>query len=169
MAEPQGFDREVNVRVVRRFSVFVLGLMVVAMALIWGVTSFLKKELPKQDPAPPPLEAARETPLPPEPRLQAAPPKDMQEFRTRENAVLNGYAWVDKEKGKAQIPIDRAIDIAVEKGLPVRYGPTPAETPGVRGKDGGGAPSFEGKSPGERLPVKYGNPTPAAPATGRAK
>ncbi len=135
MAEPQGVDREINVRVVRRFSVFVLGLMVVAMALIWGVTSLLKKELPKQDPAPPPLEAARENPLPPGPRLQPAPPKDMQEFRARENAVLNGYAWVDKEKGEAQVPIDRAMDIVAEKGLP----------------------------------VKEGNPTPAAPAPGSAK
>ncbi len=135
MAEPQGIDREINVRVIRRFAIFVLGLIAVAMLLIWGVAGLVKKELPKQDPAPPPLEAARENPLPPGPRLQAAPPKDMQEFRARENAVLNGYAWVDKEKGEAQIPIDRAMDIVAEKGLP----------------------------------VKEGNPTPAAPAKGSAK
>ncbi len=135
MAEPQGIDREINVRVVRRFAVFVLGLIAAAIALIWVVAGLAKKELPKQDPAPPPLEAARENPLPPGPRLQPAPPKDMQEFRERENAVLNGYAWVDKEKGEAQIPIDRAIDLVVAKGLP----------------------------------VKEGNPSPAAPATGDAK
>ncbi len=135
MAEPKAFDREINVRTVRRFALFVLGLIAFSMALIWGVAGLVKKELPKEDPAPPPLEAARENPLPPEPRLQSSPPKDMQEFRSREDAVLKGYAWVDRAKGEAQIPIDRAIDIAAQNGLP----------------------------------VKYGNPTPAAPATGSAK
>ncbi len=127
MAEPPHIDREIDARTVRRFALFVLGLIGVAILLIWGVGSLVKKELPKQDPAPPPLEAARENPLPPEPRLQQAPPKDMQEFRAREDAVLKGYAWVDKEKGEAQIPIDRAIDLVVAKGLPVKEGnPTPA-------------------------------------------
>jgi hypothetical protein len=150
MAEPEGFDRDISYAGVKRFTLFVLGLMVVCMALMWGLTSLMKKELPKQDPAPPPLPAARENPLPPEPRLQPSPPKDLKTLRDREDAVLTGYAWVDKAKGEAQIPIDRAIEIAAEKGLPVRYGPKAADAQGVRGNEGGGAPSFEGKSPGER-------------------
>ena len=125
MVEPKGFDREINVKAVRRFSIFVLGLMVVCMALMWGVAILLKKELPKQDPPVPPLAEARENPLPPEPRLQPAPPKDLQALRQREDAVLSAYAWVDRAKGEAQVPIDRAIEIAAERGLPVRYGAAP--------------------------------------------
>jgi hypothetical protein len=130
MVEPKGFDREINYKAVRRFSIFVLGLMVVCMALMWGVASLLKKELPKQDPPAPPLAEARENPLPPEPRLQPSPPKDLQALRQREDAVLSGYAWVDRAKGEAQVPVDRAIEIVSESGLPVKYGnpapPTPA-------------------------------------------
>jgi len=130
MAEKKGFDSEINVPLVKRFSLFVLGLMFVCMALMWGVASLVKKELPKQDPPAPPLAEARENPLPPEPRLQPSPPKDLLALRQREDAVLSGYAWVDRAKGEAQVPIDRAIDIVSEKGLPVRYGSTPAASAG---------------------------------------
>ena len=33
---------------------------------------------------------------------------------------LNSYGWVDQNAGVAHIPIDRAMDLVVERGLPVR-------------------------------------------------
>ena len=33
---------------------------------------------------------------------------------------LNSYGWVDQSAGVAHIPIDRAMDLVVERGLPVR-------------------------------------------------
>jgi hypothetical protein len=30
--------------------------------------------------------------------------------------------WIDPEKGVVRIPIDRAMDLLVERGLPVRAG-----------------------------------------------
>jgi hypothetical protein len=32
---------------------------------------------------------------------------------------LNSYGWVDQSAGVAHIPIDRAMDLIVEHGLPV--------------------------------------------------
>ncbi|MFI5181956.1 MAG: hypothetical protein ACHQPI_11230 [Thermoanaerobaculia bacterium] len=144
---PEGrVDREINVPAVRRFALFVIGLMAFTLVLIWGITRLVKQELVKQDPAPPPLEAARENPLPPEPRLEGPPGPLLQALRTREDAVLTTWGWADKAKGIAVIPIDRAVEIAAEKGLPIRYGPTPADAQGVRGTP-------EGKSPGKRNPA----------------
>ena len=40
-------------------------------------------------------------------------------MRAREDAVLTTYGWVDRNTGVARIPIERAMDLLVERGLPV--------------------------------------------------
>ena len=57
---------------------------------------------------------------PPEPRLQTAPIDDIHALRERESAVLDSYGWVNREQGVVRIPIERAIDLLVERGLPTR-------------------------------------------------
>jgi hypothetical protein len=49
--------------------------------------------------------------VPPPPRLQADPATDLAAERAREQAQLDGYAWVDRDAGIARIPVDRAMDI----------------------------------------------------------
>lgn len=71
-----------------------------------------------------PLAALEGRRLPPAPRLQVNPVRDMAELRRAEDRVLNGYAWVDEAAGIARIPIDRAMAIVAEKGLPPAA-PTP--------------------------------------------
>lgn len=61
-------------------------------------------------------------PQPPEPRLQSSPPFDWKRFLAEEQAELNSYSWVDRERGVVGIPIDRSIELLVERGLPVRTG-----------------------------------------------
>jgi len=58
--------------------------------------------------------------LPPEPRVEVRPWEQIRELRTREEQTLDSYGWVDREKGIVRIPIDRAIDLTMERGLPVR-------------------------------------------------
>jgi hypothetical protein len=62
--------------------------------------------------------------LPPEPRLQVSAPQDLEQYKAAQGETLNSYAWVDQNAGVVRIPIDRAMDILVQKGLPVR-GATP--------------------------------------------
>ena len=50
-----------------------------------------------------------ESELPPLPRLQTNPLRDLQAVRTVEDSHLEHYAWIDRERGIAQIPIDRAM------------------------------------------------------------
>jgi hypothetical protein len=41
-----------------------------------------------------------------------------QKLRAEEDAVLTSYAWVDKPGGFVRIPVDRAMELLVERGLP---------------------------------------------------
>jgi hypothetical protein len=56
----------------------------------------------------------------PAPRLQVHPAEDLVDYQAREKEQLASYGWVDREKGVVRIPIDRAMDLLVERGLPVR-------------------------------------------------
>lgn len=49
--------------------------------------------------------------VPPQPRLQANPAADLAAERRREEGMLEGYAWVDRKRGIARIPVRRAMDI----------------------------------------------------------
>ena len=56
--------------------------------------------------------------LPPEPRLQISPSEDWAEMLRREQAVLNSYAWVDRSRCIVRIPIERAMELIAQRGLP---------------------------------------------------
>jgi hypothetical protein len=56
---------------------------------------------------------------PPSPRLQVHPETDLAAFRAQEEATLTTYAWVDKENGIVRIPVQEAMRIVAERGLPV--------------------------------------------------
>lgn len=56
----------------------------------------------------------------PLPRLQNQPFKDLYELREGEMKRLERYAWQDKGEGVTRIPIERAMELVVERGLPAR-------------------------------------------------
>ena len=56
----------------------------------------------------------------PEPQLQRTPQTDLKEIRDAEDQLLETYGWVNKEKGVVRIPIERAIDMLAQRGLPAR-------------------------------------------------
>jgi len=72
-----------------------------------------------------PLAAGRETRVPPEPRLQTNPRQDLADFRARERETLTTYGWVDRNAGIVRIPIDEAIRLTLERGLPSRQATKP--------------------------------------------
>ena len=57
---------------------------------------------------------------PPTPHLQNQPFKDIYTLRQGEAQKLSSYGWVDKEGGITRLPIDRAMDVMLEKGFPAR-------------------------------------------------
>jgi hypothetical protein len=68
------------------------------------------------------MAAGRQDGRPPAPRLQDNPQQELRELRARQESLLNGYGWVDKEAGVARIPIEDAMKMVVERGLPTREG-----------------------------------------------
>jgi hypothetical protein len=64
------------------------------------------------------LPVAEERALPALPRLQPVPPIDLKALRDYEKSKLDEYAWIDKQAQIVQIPIERAMEIVAEKGLP---------------------------------------------------
>jgi hypothetical protein len=54
------------------------------------------------------------------PQLEATPILDLKRERAAEDQMLNSYGWVDKQQGIVRIPIDKAIDLLAQRGLPSR-------------------------------------------------
>lgn len=76
-------------------------------------------------PAPASMVPATKIPPAPNPLLQTdiSNKIDIRDMLKQQNAALNSYGWVKKEKGIAHIPIDRAIDLTVQRGLPYQWTP----------------------------------------------
>jgi len=65
----------------------------------------------------------------PAPQLETDERTELNDIRLREENVLSTYDYVDKNAGTIRIPIDRAMELLVQRGLPVRSqaGDTPKQ------------------------------------------
>src|SRR5580704_13018891 len=54
----------------------------------------------------------------PEPRLETNERVEINDFRLKEEQTLNSYGWVDEKAGVVRIPIERAIELIAQRGLP---------------------------------------------------
>jgi hypothetical protein len=56
----------------------------------------------------------------PTPRLQVDDGnQDVASLHEREDLLLSYYSWIDRGQGKVRIPIDRAMELIAQRGLPV--------------------------------------------------
>jgi hypothetical protein len=110
---------DASVRGVRLFGLGFAATLVVLGALVFLLYGYLRRIEPASGPAPYPLAVDRPT-EPPEPRLQTNPRADLQALRAEEHALLETYGWIDQPDGIVHIPIDRAMALTVERGLPAR-------------------------------------------------
>jgi hypothetical protein len=56
----------------------------------------------------------------PQPRLESDERTQFTGYILNQDQKLMTYDWVDKNNGVVRIPIDRAMDLVVQRGLPVR-------------------------------------------------
>jgi hypothetical protein len=59
----------------------------------------------------------------PQPRLETNERLEINDFRLQEEKKLNSYDWIDQKAGIARIPIDRAMQLLAQRGLPTRPQP----------------------------------------------
>jgi hypothetical protein len=67
-----------------------------------------------------PLALTQETP--PAPNLQTTPRLDLEKHEQAMREQLDRYGWIDRPQGIVHIPIERAIELTAERGLPAREG-----------------------------------------------
>jgi len=82
---------------------------------------------------PPPLMKFEASRTAPGPVLQDKPTPDLRAFRAQEDAILSTYGWADKSRGVVRIPVEEAMRLLAERGLP-RTAPEPSPAPGTEGK-----------------------------------
>ena len=122
---------------------FVILLAVVTLAIqgaMYGVFRVFDRMEAASDPDVSPL-ATPANQAPADPRLQTTPWADLKTLRAQESSYLHGYGWVDQPAGVAHISIDRAKELLLQKGLPVRPGsvdPTEGTSFAATGESSGG-------------------------------
>jgi hypothetical protein len=114
--------RDVDPRAVVRATLIVIVVTVVTAAVSVLLLRLLADREAARFATPPPAARREADRQPPEPRLQENPILDVQQLREQERALLNGTAWVNEKAGIVRIPIEQAMDLLVERGLP----PVPA-------------------------------------------
>lgn len=123
--EDVAYDRtDVEPGSVLAFLFYLALAIIVALLIVWGSLRLIESRTARFDAPPSPLRQGVEKPMPPEPRLQgvtghsADPQQDLRDMRSNTEKDLNSYGWVDEKNGIARIPIQEAMKIIAEKGLP---------------------------------------------------
>lgn len=122
--EDSTVDGELNIRALVWMTAGLLLIVAVALVAMWALGFGIKDSLVAGDPPPPALPEARMEHRPPAPNLQVDPRQQLLDLRVDEESVLTTYGWVDEIHGLTRVPIDRAMDLLVEQGLP-----TPSTNP----------------------------------------
>lgn len=119
-------ESDVSTGGIRSFGIWFAVSLAVSMLLMYGFVKLLLKDAADNEPKVSTLVQQSEKQLPPEPRLQLAPGHaahpldDWAAFKAYEDSVSYNYYWVDKSNGVAHIPIYRAKQLLMQKGLPSR-------------------------------------------------
>ena len=111
-------ESDIDIRGVFSFVVGLFVTSVVVFLVVWALFAYLDRR-EAQGVADFPLATGR-TRVPPQPRLQVAPRDDFRDLRQGQEDVLESYQWIDRDAGRVRIPIDQAIRLTLERGLPVR-------------------------------------------------
>ena len=91
----------------------------VVLAISVGLFHYFVANAP-QIQAPPNPMAQENQQFPPAPRIEEHPATEVEELHRQEDRILSSYGWADKKAGKVRIPIDRAIDLQLQRGFPLR-------------------------------------------------
>jgi hypothetical protein len=126
-AELRHEDSDVDVWAVGKFGIALVLLSIVALGGLFALFRYFEQAA--GGPLPPVSRRyqvdARQRP--PAPQLEETPILDLARERAAEDKLLNSYGWVDRASGTVRLPIDRAIDLLAERGLPSRaQDPPPA-------------------------------------------
>jgi hypothetical protein len=123
-----GYERsDVTIRPIVAAAVGLAISVVITVVLMQVLINYFASRESRQSAPANPLAGAYGLKAPPEPRLQTAPVDDLLVLRKAEDQALTSYGWIDREAGVARIPIERAMELVLKRGLPGRAEPGKAE------------------------------------------
>jgi len=134
-------ESDINAKGVLGFLLFLAIMAVIIHIVVWGLVKGFDRLEDSYDPQPNPmLQASQAAPAPnaqtsqgapdvqkkmqalittfPEPRLQTDDTRDMDVFRRSEEKILHSYSKVDASGQTVRIPIERAMELIEQRGLP---------------------------------------------------
>jgi len=111
--------RDANIPALLKLGLGLAVLIAVTLVAMKWTFDIFDKVQPLGPPAAPFISAeARQ--LPPGPRVQAAPHLDLKDYCSAQQSNVQTYAWIDQKQGTVRIPVDRAMDMILQQGLPTR-------------------------------------------------
>jgi hypothetical protein len=118
--------RDVNIWAISKVGIGLIITTIASVAIVWGMFAYLRVEYNAQPPERGIDVNAMKWPAKPNLQYNVDEARNQAEYRSTEQQTLNDYSWVDQQHTQVKIPINRAIDELVQKGLPVRSQPPAA-------------------------------------------
>jgi hypothetical protein len=104
---------DVQFSVIKRVFVAMVVIVAVIQTGVWFFYRYLRADDQRRDVRRSLVEST--PPIPPRPRLEVDPTADFQEYLHGQKQILKSYGWVSRTDGRVHIPIDRAMELVVEK------------------------------------------------------
>ncbi len=117
---------DADVRAIVKFAVGLFISLVVALVVVSMVFNYFAAHQGLGPPASPFAET-RELPPSNVPRLQTAPRQELNAHQKQQEELLQSYGWADQKNEIVRIPINRAMDLLIQRGLPVLTSPPQGE------------------------------------------
>lgn len=131
------------------FALLVVLVVAAMWAFEWGLTRWYGNVEPYEIPR-------RGRPLQFGPAIDANQPLELRQLRAAERRLLTSYAWQDEQQQWARIPLERALELWSERGLPAQLPGYPTSTEEAIST----APPARGT--GSAAPDDVGQPQPLA-------
>jgi hypothetical protein len=113
-------ESDVNVGAILRYGVGLFLIAAVVHLFLWWLLGVYERQNERAQTQVYPMAVSQQDRLPPQPRFQQDPQQELQDLRAKQKALLEGYGWANKEAGVVRIPIEEAMRLVVERGLPSR-------------------------------------------------
>ena len=120
-AREKGYeDYHLNIGPILAATAAIISIALLSFIAMWAMFHGLEQAVIYMADDPPPM-AAHQKPYR-GPLIQTVPSAELTQVRTETNRTLTEYGWVDRDAGVVHLPIERAIDLMLERGFPVRKG-----------------------------------------------
>ncbi|HUK18995.1 MAG TPA: hypothetical protein VLW65_21390 [Bryobacteraceae bacterium] len=127
--EPHAEVSDVNAWAIGKFAIALVLVSIISLAGLFALFRYFIQSTGGQEPPVTRNFEINAEKRPPAPQLEVSERLDLARERAAEDKLLTTYGWADRQSNTARIPIDRAIDLVAQQGLPSRpEAPRPAST-----------------------------------------